>query len=136
MNLKILKNANKDISYEIDKLNFTFNYLQRFNIIRDNDHTSQIYLEAFIIHFRNLYHFLFTQKKKRPDDIIAFDYASITLQPTKKLERIKKKASKLVMHITKTRQNYRKINRWEIFYMKKKIDIAYDTFKKFPRQKR
>lgn len=116
-----LKKASEHVYYEVGTF-FDINNKLKFGKITDQA-SINIFLDAYIIHLRNLFNFLYPPKNIKDDDIIVYDYIAdkkrYEIEKTKKREIkfILKKAHKQVCHLTYSRNRYsgtRKGWQWDI----------------------
>ena len=94
--------ARKDVNYEIAKAQAALTLLAGSTPGTDEAH---FYLEGFILHFRNLFHFLYDTPSQ--DDIVAGHYIQGWEQSRPPappgLEEAKKRAHKMLAHLTFSR---------------------------------
>jgi len=92
-------------------------------------------LESFLIHFRNLFDFFYSEKPKS-DDVIAEDFFDNTGQWRKIcaaqsdfLENAKKRANKELSHLTYARLNVTPENKkWPYLQIVKELNVTIDFF--------
>lgn len=106
-----------------------------------------ILLDAFVVHTRNLFDFLYPKEGVKPDDMLVTDYIdkcrAFNANKTRKkdLKFIVRKADKQVAHLTYTRNRYnQKTKSWSFVdigrKMHKTLSAFYnalpDSYKKWP----
>ncbi len=101
---------------------------------KNNSFETNILLESFAIHSRNLFDFFYT-KKRRLDDMSAQDFITkrreFRLKRTKKriLENLTLEVNKQVAHLTYSRNNYNRINKgWAVSTIKSNMDNTIKAF--------
>lgn len=127
-----LKKASEHIFYEAWMFFETMNYLMQAR----NQISTNILLDAYAIHCRNLFDFLYPDLKKiKRDDILVFDYISdkslyYKNKTKKKLLRfVIRKANKQVAHLTYTRNRYGEKNKpWPFLDIAKEIHKSLSVF--------
>ena len=126
-----LKKATEHIFYEAWMFYQTLIFLTKSK----NQIEVNILLDAFSIHARNLFYFLYPKKHVKPDDILVFDYIkngkAFNMHKTKKkdLMFIVRKTDKQTAHLTYARNRYNsKTKPWPFLEIGKKIHKTLDSF--------
>ena len=96
--------------YEISMLQFT---VQELRIIKSRSNLSNVLIESFVLHSRNIIDFyLIEETKKQEDDVIALDFKTktnrwnrIVKEHYSTLNAIKIRANKELAHLTRKRKN-------------------------------
>lgn len=96
-----------------------------------------ILLDAFAIHARNLFEFLYPKptNQRKPDDVVVYDYIKKqgfyrnNKTPKKELLFVWRKASKQVTHLTYTRNRYSKTSKpWPFVFVRYKMRQSLIAF--------
>lgn len=95
-------------------------------------------LESFLIHARNLIDFLYLDEPKWEGDVLAVHYFAEFKQWIDKrgkipgwLDKTRKKANKLLNHITLSRiKEYKHDRGWQVEKIKERIDQVFNLFEK------
>lgn len=103
-----LKKASEHVYYEV------WMFYETLAILTNpiDQLTMNIVLDAFAIHCRNVFDFLYPKKTTKPDDIIVTDYISENKQYSKNITKkselkfVIRKADKQVVHLTYSRNKY------------------------------
>lgn len=97
------------VLYEISMLHYSFGQLQSKP---DNRNKSNVLIESFILHSRNLIDFFLMNKKIKKDDVIALEYKTkhtvwIELVQNHRafLNKMKRRADKELAHLTLQRKS-------------------------------
>ncbi len=126
-----LKKASEHVSYEAWMFFETLELLKKSK----DQKTTNILLDAYSIHCRNLFDFLYPKNGPRDDDILVTDYIennkNYNRYKTKKkeLKFIVRKADKQVAHLTYSRNKFGKKNKpWPVVDIGNKMHRTLRTF--------
>ena len=126
-----LKKASEHVLYEV------WMFFQTLELLLHNPNQLEIniLLDAFAIHTRNLFDFLYPKRNYKKDDIIIYDYIinrkNYERNKTLKvdLKFIVRKADKQVAHLTYSRNKYNtKTKPWAFLEIGRKMHLTLSAF--------
>lgn len=144
----------KEVYYEWDMLCWTFEALCREigeQVVGDVGHPflavryffgtsleereGSALLEPFLLHTRNLREFLYTDRSKYKDDVLAVhffddpnDWKRERPPMGEYLESIRERLNKALAHISYARLDYRKEKQWNVKQIKADLNMPWEAF--------